>query len=293
MKQLTIFLLTLFFTNCASSNSQKRTNSYQDLIQKGYDVFIENETFTEAIDFTKALPANPVNKGVNQVRIISSITFSNCTFNSEVVAFSRDEEGNQVNTLFQSNLSFIGCTFNASVNFRGISVLGKVVFSGSFFENTSNFEESSFQQLAFFNNTSFHKELRFQNAYFMQRANFINTQFDENASFQGSTFNATTQFSNTRFYGYADFSLVRWKEDVFFNYAEIADRSTFSSSKFWGFADFSTVTFGDSEVINCEFFGKLTMAGSSIKKKLFFKNNYFLREKPNLDFFENGKIIYQ
>jgi hypothetical protein len=290
MKQLTVIFLALLFTNCASSTNQKKMTDYRELIRKGKDVFIENTTFTEAIDFTKILPANPVNKGVSQVRIVSSITFSNCTFKEDLIAFSRDDEGNQLNTSFQSNLSFVGCTFDAPVNFRGISVSGKVVFSGSFFENTAVFEESSFQQLAFFNNCSFHKELRFQNAFFMQRANFLNAQFDETASFQGSTFNSTAQFSNTRFYGYADFSLVRWKEDVFFNYAELAERATFSSSTFWGFADFLTVSFGFTEMINCTFFGELTMTGSSIKKELVFRDNFFVRDKPDLNFFERGKI---
>jgi len=289
-KLLPILVLALLTIKCSSNNSNQNMKDLEKTIRDGENIYIENKTFNQAIDFTKLAQATLVNKGLKTVRIISSITFSNCTFNEEVIAFSIDESDIRTTTLFQSNLSFIGCTFNAPVNFRGISVSGMVVYSGSFFENTSNFEEASFQQLAFFNNASFHKELRFQNAFFMQRANFINVQFDENASFQGATFNSTAQFSNTRFYGYADFSLVKWKEDVFFNYAELADRSTFSSSRFWGFADFLTVTFGTAEMMNCEFFGKLSLNGSTIAKQLMFQNNYFLIEEPDLEFLEKEKL---
>jgi len=291
MKNLLILLLAFLTTTCASTNLDKNMNDFEELIRAGKDVYIENKTFKEAVDFTKILPPNPVNIGSNRVRIVSSVTFMNCTFESDVIAYSLDENGNKTYTSFQSNLSFIGCTFNGSVNFRSSTVLGRVVFSGSYFEKTANFEECSFQQLTHFNKCAFHEELRFQNTFFMQRVNFINAEFDANVSFQGSTFNSTAQFSNTRFIGYADFSMINWRENVFFNYAEIADRSVFNSSRFSGIADFLSVTFGNAEMINCEFFGELSLTDSKITNQLKFINNYFLREKPDLSFFESEKLI--
>jgi len=291
MKKLfPILLLALISLKCSSNNAMQKMKDLEKSIREGENIFIENKTFDEVIDFTQLEQATLVNKGLRTVRIVSSITFSNCTFNKEVTGYSRDESDNRTTTSFQSNLSFIGCTFNDDVNFRGVSVLGKTVFSGSFFEKAANFEEASFQQLAFFNNCSFHEELRFQNAFFMQRANFINTQFDNNASFQGSTFYSTAQFSNSRFYGYADFSLINWKEDVFFNYAELADRSNFNSSKFWWVADFLTVTFGKTEMMNSYFFGNLSFNGSTITHQLKFTNNYFLIKEPDVEFFEKEKL---
>jgi hypothetical protein len=290
MRILVFILTSILTTTCVSSQLNADKGNIKKLIQAGKDVFIENVTFTDAVDFTEMFPANPVGEGLYQVRIASSVTFKNCTFEDDVIAFKIDPEGNRTFTAFQSNLSFIGCSFKGKAQFRACSVLGRAVFTASFFEMEANFEECSFAQHAYYNRCVFHEELRFQNAFFMQRTTFMDAGFDVNASFQGSTFNSTAQFSNTKFYGYADFSMVNWNGNCFFNYAEIVERSVFNNSFYAQSANFISVTFGSAEIVKCRFFGDVSFSKSSIQTQLKLDQSFFLLGKPDLGFFDQDKL---
>ena len=289
--KLTLFVLvTILTTTCASSRINSDSKSLEKLLNSGKDVFVENATFGETIDFTSMVPSNPVSDGMRQVRITSSVTFKNCTFEGDVLAFVEDGEGNRTYTTFQSNISFVNCTFKGKAHFRACSVGGRTLFTGSYFETEANFEECSFAQNAYFNRCIFHEELRFQNAFFMQRITFMDAEFDDNASFQGVTFNATAQFSNTKYAGYADFSMVSWNGACFFNYAELSERSVFNNSFFSKKAEFISVAFGHTEMMHCRFYGGASFMNARIEKQLLLDNCFFLLGQPDLSFFEQDKI---
>ncbi|MFH1119178.1 MAG: pentapeptide repeat-containing protein [Bacteroidota bacterium] len=290
MKLLFILIATALSTNCASTHLDKSRDSLENQLRTGVDVFIENKTFREVIDFTGILLSNPVSEGMQQARFTSSITFKNCVFENDVLAYSKNDNGQKTFSFFQSNLSFIGCSFKDTVNFRASSIMGRTVFTSSFFEKAAIFEECTFFQNTHFNQCVFHGELRFQNTFFMQRANFMDAAFDGNASFQGSTFHSTAQFSNTKFYGYSDFSLINWNETCFFNYAQIHGRSVFNSAHFSQIADFNSVSFENTEIKNCFFMGKTSFAKSDIIKRLSLDHSYFLLGVPDLGFFDKEKL---
>ena len=289
--KLTLFVLvTILATTCASSRVNSDLKSLEKSLNSGKDVFVENETFEETIDFTSMLSSNPVSDGMKQVRIASSVTFRNCTFTGDVIAFTDDGEGNRIYTTFQSNVSFINCTFKGKVHFRACSVGGRALFTGSYFEKETNFEECSFMQNAYFNRSVFHEELRFQNAFFMQRITFIDAEFDANASFQGVTFNATAQFSNTKYAAYADFSMVSWNGPCFFNYAKFPERSVFNNSFFAKTAEFISVGFGHTEMMHCRFYGGASFMNATIETQLLLDDCFFLLEQPDLSFFDQDKL---
>lgn len=288
IKQTLLLLTIILSTACASTGQDQDLKNLEKQLRTGRDIFFENKTFKEELDFTGILQSNPVSDVMQQTRYIASITFKNCVFEKEVRAFTMDDKGMKKCALFQGNVSFLGCTFKEPVTFRACSILGKAVFTASLFEQTANFEECSFFQQAWFNRCIFHGELRFQNAFFMQQAGFLDAQSDKGSSFQGTTFNTTAQFSNTRFFGYTDFSLVNWNGDCFFNYAEIKGRSVFSSADFKQDAAFIGVVFDQSEIMNCSFFGKTDFSKSSATTKIQLGQNYFLHNPPDFSMFETS-----
>lgn len=290
MKQLLIFITILLSATSACTETNQNHKNLENQLREGKDVFIENETFVDVVDFTAILRLNMVSEVLQQTRYVSSITFKNCVFEKSVLGFSTNKEGGKSSTFFQGNLSFIGCTFKDAINFRACTILGKTLFSGSMFEKSANFEECTFFQQANFNRCIFHGELRSQNANFMQQANFLDAEFDVVSSFQGTTFNSTAQFSNTKFYGYADFSLVNWNGDCFFNYAEFLDQSVFSSSNFRQDAAFIGVVFDKSEISNCTFLGKPIFSKPTIKNHLQMENNFYLQGQPDLSSYDQDKV---
>jgi len=280
MKNYLIILAALFMTTCASSNISKDKVDFEDLIIAGQDVFIKDQTFNSDVDFT-LFEKNLISESVYQVRIVSSITFQNCTFNGKVIAYKRDESNNTTLTSFQSNLSFIGCIFNEEVSFRASSVLGRTDFTKSSFSKTASFEECTFFQNAYFRGSTYHEELRFQNAVFMQKANFLNAEFDATASFQHIIFHAEAQFSSARFMGYADFGSLSCNGNFYANNVEFADRAIFNNSFFGRQTELNGISFNYCEIKNCRFFGRVRFVETSVKDRLFFDGSFFLLGGPD------------
>ena len=282
-------IFILLTTTCASTGISGSSGSYEELLRLGKDIYFENTTFDEAIDLTEILKANKINNAASQLTINSSITFINCTFEGEVTAFAKNEDGSVILSLFKSNLSFVNCSFEESVSFRASNILGRVNFSNSFFYETVSFEECTFFQNASFSNCDFHKEARFQNAFFMQKVNFMRANFDETVFFQGATFNSEAQFSVAKFIGYADFSLISCRQNFIMNYAEFADKSIFNNSYFYGRTDFLEVKFNICEFKKCHFIGEIRFDESTVNESITFEKSTFLPEKPDLSFFEKLK----
>ena len=283
-----ILLLGIFIVSCASCSEIQKKNKLEDLVTEGKDVYFEGVTFDQDIDFTK-FEKNLISEGVYQVRIGSSITFRNCTFKGRVITYTRDENNDIVMTAFQSNLTFIACTFHEASTFRASSVLGRTDFTNSVFLKPVSFEECTFFQNAYFRAAAFHEELRFQNAVFMQKANFLNAEFDATASFQQAVFNGEAQFGSAKFRGYSDFGLIRSSAPFFMNYVEFTDRSIFNNGVYFVSVDFNDVSFFHTEMMNCRFMGIVRMNKSRVEDKLFLTNSYFLAGIPDLSSFDPEK----
>lgn len=276
-------------TTCASSNVSQNKGSYEDLIIAGKDVYFKDITFTEDIDFTK-FEKNLISEGVYQVRIVSSVTFQNCTFKGKVISYKKNEDGSVVLASFQSNLSFIGCNFGDEVSFRAASVLGRADFTSSAFSKTASFEECTFFQNAYFRASNYHEEVRFQNAVFMQKANFLNAEFDVTVSFQQAVFHSEAQFSNVKFIGYADFGLLNCYGNFFANYAIFANQAIFNNGFYNSQADFISIDFKQCEMKNCRFFGETRFTKSTVKERLLLDDSFFLLGMPDISSFEQNKV---
>jgi hypothetical protein len=289
MKFHFLILTGIIMTNCASSNVPQNQGSFEDLIKSGEDVFYKDVTFDQDIDFTQ-FNKNLISEGVYQVRIISSVTFQNCTFNGKVTTYKKDNDNTITLTSFQSNLSFIGCIFNNEVSFRASSVLGRADFTNAAFFKGASFEECTFFQNAYFRASIYYKELRFQNAVFMQKANFLNAEFDTTTSFQQAHFHSEAQFSSTKFIGYADFGLISCQGNFFINYAVFYDRAIFNNAFYNSQADFNNVSFKNCEMTNCRFFGGTRFLKSTVEQHLSLDNCYFLLGMPDISSFDHEKV---
>jgi len=285
-----LFIITgIIMATCASSNVPLSKGNFEDLIIEGKDVFYKNMTFDQDIDFTQ-FKKNLISEGVYQVRIVSSITFQNCIFKGKVTTYRKDDDNALTLTSFQSNLSFIGCTFHNDVSFRAASVLGRTDFTNTVFLKSVTFEECTFFQNAYFRASAYHEELRFQNAVFMQKVNFLNAEFDVTASFQQTVFHGEAQFSSAKFMGYADFGLISCHGNFFANYAVFDNRAIFNNGFYGCQVDLMNINFKQCEIKNCKFFGETRFLKSTVVEHLAFDKSFFLFGMPDLSSFDQEKL---
>ena len=291
MSQLLLLLAVALSTSCASQQVQsKKDHSYKDLIRNGKEVYVEDKTFEDIVDFTALLKAHPTAHNVGQVNIKSSLTFKNCIFKKGLRAFQSGEEG-IVSTAFWGNVSFIECRFEGAVNFRNSCIYGRTDFTKSTFEELANFEESTFGQNAFFNWCKFEKEHRFQNSFFVQKANFMNTEYWENASFQSAVFNAECQLSVSKFFKYADLSLIDSRGHMLVNYTEFLGKANFSHAHFNRNFDFVNTINQKTDFSHTVFMGKAKFFGTTTAEILDFKSCFFLFGKPKIAI-EEAKVLF-
>jgi hypothetical protein len=283
MKYLILLFAIAFHSSCATQNiSQQKGTNLSQLIKNHQDVYIENQTFEDEIDFTSFLKKHLVSEGVDQVHIQSGITFKNCVFKKPVRSFVSTES--QVTlSHFEKNLTFLECTFEDEVNFRGSQINGRVDFTKSTFRGVANFEETRYQQNAFFNWCKFEKEHRFQNSFFLQKANFMNTEYVDNASFQSSTFNAELQLSASKFYKYADLSLIDCRGNALFNYTEFWDRADISNAHFGQNFSFVSAQNQRTNFGRTKFMGTSVFHKSMATESISFKECFFLLGKPQIE----------
>jgi len=276
-----VLLAAVSLTTCQMIN--KTTKEPEKVIDVSKaNVYYEDETFTEKIDFTDLFMAFPVSTAGKEARFNKSVTFVSCTFDESVLAYSEKEDGS-TRTAFEANVSFINCTFKKGVVFRGSTFQGTCLFNGCDFEDEVDFQAASFFSDAYFEKNSFADEAKFQNCYFQQKANFLESSFSENASFQGSTFNLGAQFGVVKLYGYADFSLCDFRDGAFFNYAEIVDRATFNNTWFGKRADFNSVIFNDIQMRNCTFTGKNSLKKLTVSTLLNMEESLFYLDAPKFE----------
>ena len=280
--------LTLLLSGCSLSK-MTATNNFEDAIRSGADVFVQDKTIENDLDFTKLVQGNMISEGVMQGRTASSITFARCTFKGKITGFRTDEKGGMHTTIFGRNLSFLHCKFEKEVNLRGAIVSGRADFTGSTFKSTTNFEEVSFQENAFFNNAVFEAEARFQNSFFTKKANFMQCSFEKAVNFQSAFFNWEAQFNVAKMLEYADFSLVTFSHDAFFNYIESAKRFVMEGATSRGRFELMSSHLNEANLSNANFTGLCRFNDAQISTNLNFTNTRFV-QKPETEALPMQKV---
>ena len=269
---------------CSSSatTNQSKGISVEDIlekIQKGEDVYVNGETFSEPLDFTQ-LASVLANVNYYSIAINSQLTFENCTFKEPVFAY-RNESGKQYACHFQKGLSFMGCTFRKDVSFKGAIIQGLTNFAKSYFEQEAHFEGATFQSEANFSNTIYLKDIFFQQARFTKSATFMQSNLGGIASFQGCQFDGNLQLGVCEFHEYADFSKVHFNGGCFADYGKFYAKAMFTNATFRDRADFKGCEFNQLAAFKGSvFYGNTRFNESSFKEGLDLRATRFIYGAP-------------
>ncbi|WP_442266232.1 pentapeptide repeat-containing protein [Tenacibaculum sp. ZS6-P6] len=220
----TITTLLLLFTSSLLI-AQKTVNATEILktIEKEENITISNATIVGVLDLTymnKALPNLPKRKrwwnngGSNTIekQIVSKISFINCVFEDDVLAYIPHED---------SGYTFVA-NFEDDVTFRNCTFEGKSMFKYSDFEYNTDFSGSKFLEDTTFKYASFDKDISFKNTNFDEPATFKYAKFRKFVSFANSIFQETTTFKYTEFNGGVSFNNVKFEEDLNIKYMEVS-----------------------------------------------------------------------
>jgi uncharacterized protein YjbI with pentapeptide repeats len=234
MKKSAVIILAVFFLT-ASAVAQSRVDAKDILksIDEGKAINYSGATIIGDLNLTsiKDMVPDKDNKpsrhstDVFWYHVRSPLTFTNCTFEGDVIAYYHDEDKNEThNAVFHDDVSFRGCEF------RGKSA----------------FKYSTFHEGADFANTKYSKEALFKYTEFTSEVSFAQSEFSHDANFKYTKFPQNVDFSNTRYHKLANFKYTKFPKGVSFKNALFRGDSVFKYTKFYEPFDFEGTEFEDS-----------------------------------------------
>ncbi|MCF2874965.1 MULTISPECIES: pentapeptide repeat-containing protein [unclassified Tenacibaculum] len=221
MKNIITLVAFLF---CLTSFAQTKVNASDIIrdVKNGKAVNISNATITGILDFTfmnEALPKLPKRKrwwnngGSNTIekQITNKISFVNCTFTDDVLAYIPHEK---------SGYTFIA-NFEDVVTFRDCVFEQKAMFKYSDFESNTDFSNTKFNNDSTFKYAKFDRDITFENTFFDEPATFKYAEFKQYVSFANSTFNESATFKYSEFNDGVSFRNVKFQEDLNIKYTKV------------------------------------------------------------------------
>ncbi|WP_420577905.1 pentapeptide repeat-containing protein [Ekhidna sp.] len=220
-----LILFSLFLLRGFAQQTVDATQIMED-IREGKDISYENTTIVGELDFTymsEKLPDLPKkskwwnngNSNTVEESIDVSISFKNCTFRDDVLAYIHDDpSGYTFVADFDKNVIFSGCKFNENAMFKYSDFDGKVNFSGSDFQRETTFKYAEFDESADFSNTRFDDDATFKYA-----------QFDEGVSFKNAVFEESWNIKYMKARGDFDIAGLEVRDDIDAKYTSINGNS--------------------------------------------------------------------
>ena len=224
MKKL--LLLVAFSVNAAFAQKTVSAETIMTDIKSGKDIVISNATIEGTLDFTnmeeamEKLPRkkkrswwgnNNYNNKIEKL-IDVNVSFENCVFKDDVLAYIPDEDSGYTFTAsFEKDAIFKGCAFE-----------GKAMFKYSTFEKDSDFSGTDFQEDSTFKYAKFERDTDFTKAKFGEAATFKYAKFDRKVSFENSLFEDSAIFKYTNFYDGVSFTNARFEEDLNIKYMKVS-----------------------------------------------------------------------
>ncbi len=256
-------------------------------IDKGENIIYLDKRISGELDFTKVNDKNLETAGGLRAFVNSSITFINCTFDGDVLAYNtmnQDKLELFIVTSFSRNVSFIKCNFNGKVNFRDAEIHGAANFSQSIFYKIAHFEGTGFyNKNNYFTEAVFKDQARFQRVHFTSDVQFFKTEFSNKTFFQQAHFGGNVQFSVTKHNDLLNFSDCRILGDFLMNYAKPDScRVIIRHSHFFGRFEIIENTYNIMPAIDqIHVFGKSSFSKSVFPDSLQFEDMFFLHTKPD------------
>ncbi len=216
-----ITLLAILICFIATTGYSQKTVDASDImrdIKNGRSVSYEDATIVGVLDFTfmedamENLPRKRKkrrwynnNGNDNKIKklIETKVSFVNCTFEDDVLAYIPTENGN-----YNS-----GYTFVAS------------------FENDAIFKNCVFERKAMFKYSKFKRNVSFERAKFKDDTTFKYAKFDRNVSFANTVFRETATFKYTKFYDGVSFKNANFEEDLNIKYTQVSGEFDITNMK--------------------------------------------------------------
>ncbi len=184
-----IIMLGAFSFRAAMAQTVSASKIMDD-IRDGKDISYENVTITGDLDFTYMdwkiddLPKRSRwwNNSSNEVdeTIEVSVSFINCTFEDDVLAYIHDDPSGYTFTAdFERDVTFKNCEFTRKAMFKYSEFDNDVTFEGTKFRRESTFKYAEFDDFASFAGTTFNDDAIFKYSDFDQGVTFENAVFEE------------------------------------------------------------------------------------------------------------------
>jgi uncharacterized protein YjbI with pentapeptide repeats len=241
MKILKITAVFLLALPLLSSGQQRiQADDIIGLINDNRPVRFQNAVIVGDLDFstlenvTADKPLRKLLRGVFRqtqtytCHIESPLSFIDCTFEGDVLAYVHDERKNETyNAVFYEDVSFEGCEFKRDSAFKYAKFTKEV-----------NFENTEYSEEALFKYTKFSTEVSYAGSKFGGQANFKYTKFPEGADFSRAVFNRYADFKYSKFPEGVDFEGAEFRGTANFKYAKFSEPLNFEGVEFDGETDF-------------------------------------------------------
>ncbi|AUC83986.1 hypothetical protein CW731_01175 [Polaribacter sp. ALD11] len=227
--KITLLAISFFLVNSISyAQRTVKASAIMKDIKAGKSISIENTTIEGVLDFTymddamEKLPRKrksswfnwSSNNSSNEIKkmIDVKISFINCTFKEDVLAYIPDED---------SGYTFIA-SFEDIAIFKNCNFERKAMFKYSRFERDSDFSNSTFDDENTFKYAKFDKNIDFSNTLFNEAATFKYAKFSKNVSFSNATFKDSATFKYTQFNDGVSFKNTKFEEDLNIKYMKVS-----------------------------------------------------------------------
>jgi hypothetical protein len=212
-KAIYLMLFIVGFCSLQNVNAQQKINASDIMkdLKSGKTIAHKDAIIVGVLDFTFMDDKMPNldkkykwwggsdSNAITEV-IESKISFVNCTFDSDVIAYFHDDRTEYTfEADFERSVQFENCTFRENSMFKYSNFESYVSFKGSDFQEETTFKYAEFEDDVDFSNTIFDEEATFKYSKFSHKADFANATFDKDASFKYSNFREGVTFNNTKF----------------------------------------------------------------------------------------------
>lgn len=225
MKKTITLILCLCLTTIAFAQKTVNAEDIMVDIKEGKNISYSGVTIDGILDFTfmddamKKLPKKRKNNWWNgnstneiEYTVQGSVSFTNCIFKNDVLAYIPDEDS--------------GYTFTADFNddaiFKNCKFEGKAMFKYSSFEKDSDFSGAIFEEDTTFKYAKFYRKSDFSNTQYAEAATFKYAEFSRNVSFAKSIFEDSAMFKYTKFKDGVSFENVSFEEDLNIKYMKVS-----------------------------------------------------------------------
>ncbi|MDX5420588.1 MAG: pentapeptide repeat-containing protein [Hymenobacteraceae bacterium] len=245
MKKAFLFLCLLCVPFLIQAQTRVNASEIVAKINSGEAVSYKNTEIVGDLDMTQLknmkLENEPENKYSTREfisTVTAPITFVNCTFKGDVLAYFNPDNknvkllnSNKKNEVYNTN-------FEKAVRFENCVFEGATAFKYSKFKEDVSFAGSSFQHEALFKYSKFSRSADFSNARFGDVANFKYVTFPQSSSFESASFRREANFKYAKFDKDANFARASFRGLANFKYTKVANNMDLQKAVFDGEEDF-------------------------------------------------------